>query len=334
MKYLGTLLALLFLFTACEEKEKKKYKPESLGSINNLSVVMENQLWESAVGDSVRAIFAAPAVGLTWEEPLFNIEHMPQRVFTGTTRHRRSVLFVSIDSVSVAHFKKDVYARPQIVAVVKAPSKDQLIENLKKEAEPMIAAFKQQEIEETQSRFRRSLNKGTVLRDKFGLSLDLPLIYKVGKEEENFVWIDREIQKGTMNILAYTMPADYFDNDTTLVKDIVKMRDSIGKKFVPGPDIPGKTTYLSTEKAFAPHVYSTQVAGMDALEVRGIWEIENYPMAGPFLTYIIDDPDNNRKVVLEGFTFAPSTNKRDYMFELEAILKTLEFKTAKPETAM
>ncbi|MGB5458705.1 MAG: DUF4837 family protein, partial [Eudoraea sp.] len=60
-------------------------------------------------------------------------------------------------------------------------------------------------------------------------------------------------------------------------------------------------------------------------EARGIWEIQNYPMAGPFLTYIINDKANNRKLILEGFTFAPATNKRDYMFELEAILKTVQF---------
>ncbi|MGB5662028.1 DUF4837 family protein, partial [Eudoraea sp.] len=53
--------------------------------------------------------------------------------------------------------------------------------------------------------------------------------------------------------------------------------------------------------------------------------IQNYPMAGPFLTYIINDKANNRKLILEGFTFAPATNKRDYMFELEAILKTVQF---------
>lgn len=30
-------------------------------------------------------------------------------------------------------------------------------------------------------------------------------------------------------------------------------------------------------------------------------------------------------MVVEGFTFAPATEKRDHMFELEAILKTLKF---------
>ena len=104
------------------------------------------------------------------------------------------------------------------------------------------------------------------------------------------------------------------------------MRDSIGQKYVPGPN---KDTYMITEKAFAPHVYPTEVSSIKAAEVRGIWEIHGYPMAGPFLMYIINDPENNRKMVVEGFTFAPATAKRDYMFELEAILKTLKFTTVK-----
>jgi hypothetical protein len=122
------------------------------------------------------------------------------------------------------------------------------------------------------------------------------------------------------------MPWNSFENDSTFVGDIVKMRDSIGEKYIPGPDIPNKTTYMVTEKAFAPYVFPAEISGLKAVEARGIWEIQNYPMAGPFLTYIINDKSNNRKLILEGFTFAPATNKRDYMFELEAILKTLKIK--------
>jgi len=84
------------------------------------------------------------------------------------------------------------------------------------------------------------------------------------------VWLDRQILKGNMNIIAYSMPWEAFSNDSTFVQDIVKMRDSIGKKYVPGPEA------------------------------------------------------NNRKLILEGFIFAPSANKRDDLLELEAILKTLE----------
>ncbi len=128
-----------------------------------------------------------------------------------------------------------------------------------------------------------------------------------------------------MNIVAYQLPWNTFDNDSTFVSDIVKIRDSIGKKFIPGPY---ENTFMVTEKAFAPYVFPAEIGGKKAAEVKGIWEISGYPMAGPFLTYIINDKENERKLVLEGFTFAPSAEKRDYMFELEAILRTISFNSA------
>jgi hypothetical protein len=322
MKKFGILLLLTIAFLGCDDGKKKSYKPSSIGAINSLAVVMDNKLWEGEVGDKVREHFAAPILGLIWDEPLFTIDHMPKQVFTGTTRHRRSVLFIGLDTTDIAQVKVDVYATPQRVGVIQGQTEEELIEQLDTAARQIIASFKDTEVKEAQKRFLRSLSKDKVMEDKFGIKLRLPSVYTMGKEEDNFVWIDREIPKGSMNLIAYEMPVSSFTNDSTLVTDIVKMRDSIGQIYIPGPDIPGKTTYMVTEKAFAPYVFSTELAGKKALEVRGIWEIHNYPMAGPFVTYIIDDSENNRKLVLEGFTFAPATNKRDYMFELEAILKT------------
>ena len=111
----------------------------------------------------------------------------------------------------------------------------------------------------------------------------------------------------------------------TFVKDIIRLRDSIGSVYIPGPDVPGKITHMRGDPAFAPHVYATEIGSKKAVEVRGIWDVKNDFMAGPFLTYIIDDAANDRKLVLEGFTYAPATNKRDDMFQLEAILKTVSF---------
>ncbi len=49
-------------------------------------------------------------------------------------------------------------------------------------------------------------------------------------------------------------------------------------------------------------------------------------MGGPFVNYAIEDKINNRYIIAEGFTFAPSVQKRDFMFELEAIIKSLHIK--------
>ncbi|HET8736619.1 MAG TPA: DUF4837 family protein, partial [Pricia sp.] len=243
----------------------------------------------------------------------------------------RSVLYVMQDSVNVAHIKTDVYAAPQKIGVVKGTTKAEVIDNLESKADSIIAAFKKMEIAAAQERFGRSLNREGALQEKFGINLKIPSIYKVGKQEDNFVWIDREIRKGTANIIVYEMPSDSFKSDSTLVKDIVAMRDSIGKKYVPGPDVKGKITYMRTEPAYAPAVFPAEIAGLKGVEVRGIWDIKNYPMAGPFLTYILNDKENDRKLVMEGFVFAPATQKRDDIFELEAILKTLKLVSAEKE---
>ena len=213
------------------------------------------------------------------------------------------------------------------MAVITGPTEEIMIKNLDSLAPRAIKEFKAVELAEAQKRFSRSLSKDKALEEEFGITMNVPSLYKVGKREKNFVWMDIQIPKGTMNIIAYSMPWDSFENDSTFVQDIVRMRDSIGEKYIPGPY---ENTYMITEKAFAPYVFPAEIGGKKAAEVKGVWEIHGYPMAGPFLTYIINDKEHNRKMILEGFTFAPSTEKRDYMCELEAILKTVNFDPQAP----
>ncbi|WP_350293385.1 DUF4837 family protein [uncultured Croceitalea sp.] len=323
MRKLGTLLLVAFLaLTACKESSKnKRYLPPSTGAINSLMVVMENDLWQGEVGDKVRALFADRVLAVPQSEAIFSLTQIPPQVFSGAITNSRSVLYVQKDSLSIGHVKSNVYALPQKVAVVKGRTNDELLTNIDAIAPKAIASFKNNEISEAQKRFKRSLNKETDLKDVLGIHLDIPSVYRVGKHEENFVWLDRQILKGNMNIIAYTMPNNSFSNDSTFVRDIVSMRDSIGKKYVPGPY---EGTFMITERAFSPYIFPAEINGYKAAEIRGIWEVNGYPMAGPFLSYIINDDINNRKLILEGFIFAPSANKRDDLLELEAILKTLE----------
>ena len=161
------------------------------------------------------------------------------------------------------------------------------------------------EIVEAQKRFGRSLNRENVLQEKFGISLKNTFDIQGGETRGQFCLDRPGIQKGTANIIVYEMPANSFTSDSTLVRDIVAMRDSIGEKYVPGPDVTGKVTYMRTEPAYAPAIFPVEIAGLKGVEVRGIWDIKNYPMAGPFLTYILNDKKNGRKLVLEGFVSPP-----------------------------
>lgn len=322
------IFAALLSILACKDNGEQDYLPASVGGLNTLTVVMDNELWDSSVGDRVRGHFAAPVVGVTFDEALFSITQIPPQIFKGSVQNSRSVLYVVEDTVNVAHMKTNMYAKPQKIGVVKGADRQELIANLDKVASDFIEGFKENEIKEAQQRFLKSLNKETALQQTLGIDLDVPSAYTVGRQEEGFVWLDRQIKTGTMNIIAYAVPNDYFATDSTFVKDIISMRDSIGGRYIPGEPISGKENHMITERAFSPYVFPAEVGGRKAAEVRGMWEMSAYPMAGPFVTYIINDKPNDRKIILEGFTFAPATPKRDYMFELEAILKTIRFMDA------
>ena len=63
------LYSILFcvLLMACGDKKKgdnQIYLPGSNGNLNNISVVVDNQLWEGNVGENIRNTFAAPLNGL------------------------------------------------------------------------------------------------------------------------------------------------------------------------------------------------------------------------------------------------------------------------------
>ena len=274
------LIGILSILGSCNKnKEKKTFLPSSTGAVNSVMVVMEDDLWQGAVGDYVRDVFAQPCLGLSPVQPIFTLQQVPPSVFKGAIRNSRSILFIAQDTLSINHVKSNVYAMPQKVAVIKGANYNELVSNVQSIAQEAIAAFKQTELIESQKRFKRSLNKENALEQTFGIAMTIPSAYKVGKQEKNFVWLDRQIPKGTMNIIAYTMPMNSFKNDSTFVKDIVRMRDSIGKKYVPGPY---DNTYMMTEKAFAPYVFPSEIGGKKGVEVKGIWEINGYPMAGPF----------------------------------------------------
>lgn len=327
MKKLYALIAALAIFTACEDRKNgesaEQYLPESYGKVNLLTVIIEDDLWQGEVGDSIRSIYAAPIDGLAMEEPTFSLKQINPQVFDGLLTKCRSILFVKSSDKKQFKIKENIYAKPQKIVYVTGTD-EEIISQLKANAKTSIETIKLVELRSKQDFIKSSMSRDTTLEETFGISMNIPSAYKMVKKEDNFVWFEREVPKGTMNIFAYTMPFESIPKDDTAVDAIVAMRDSIGKEYVPGRD--PKRMHMITEKAFSPYLYDAIVDNKPALETKGRWEMKNFHMAGPFVNYIVEDKQHNRLVVVEGLTFAPSEEKRDFVFEIEAILKSLKIK--------
>ena len=144
MKQFRTLcLLFIFAFIGCNEANNRRYLPGSIGAINSVTVVIENDLWKGEVGDKIREHFASPAIGLTWDEPIFTLNQAPKKVFTGAIRNTRSIIYVALDTLNVAGIKTDMYATPQRVAVLKGGTEQELMKNISDKAQGIIASFQE-----------------------------------------------------------------------------------------------------------------------------------------------------------------------------------------------
>jgi hypothetical protein len=322
MKQTLLLLSILLIFSCGDKKpSNQKILSDSSGNINNLSIVIDNNLWEGSVGEAIRDVLAAPLDGLPQDEPLFNMSQIPPAVFSGFVTHNRTVLKVEKGKEASFKIASDVFARPQKLVLVTGKTDDEIIQQIKENGNKIIAAFKSEEIKEKQRRIGLSLHKNNNLKENLGISLKFPTAYRIAKAEDNFFWIRKDITTGTTNLMIFELPYNAVKRGDSLVDQIIKLRDSIGQAHIPGPT---DGSYMITEEAYAPAIFETTIDNRPAIETKGLWDVKNAFMSGPFINYIIDDEANNRLLVIEGFAFAPSVEKRDYMFELEAIIRSLK----------
>jgi len=320
------LIAVSILLFACNDKASpnKKILSKSSGNINNLSVVIDNELWQGSVGEAIRNTIAAPVYGLPQDEPLFSIGQIPPSVFTGFVKKSRIILKVEKGSNDASvKIGSNVFARPQKLVVVSGKTNAEIINLITENSQRIINALKREEIKEKQRRIRKSLHRNNNIEKSLGITIDFPSAYRIAKEEDNFFWIRKDITTGTSNLLIYELPLNAIKRNDSLIGQIIKIRDSIGKVHIPGPT---EGAFMITEQAYAPFLMEIKIDDKPTIETKGIWDVKNAFMSGPFINYIIEDKIKNRLLVIEGFAFAPSVGKRDYMFDLEAIIKTIKIK--------
>ena len=316
------LIVLLLSVLSCKDGKSSNERTllDSTGNINEVSVAIDNDLWNGNVGEAVRNVLAAPVYGLPQDEPLFNINQIPSHVFSGFVTKNRTVLKVQEGKTSGVTFSNDVYAKPQRVITITGKTNQEIISLLNDNATKIIETFKSIEIAHKQKLFKISLFKTDVFKKKLGLNINFPSAYRIAKDDNGFFWIRRDINTGTLNLMIYALPLSAIKRNDSVISQVIKIRDSVGKKHIEGP-VEG--SYMTTENAYTPFNSETILNNKPALETKGMWDVTNAVMAGPFINYAIEDKLNNRWLILEGFAFAPSVEKRDYMFELEAIIKTI-----------
>lgn len=314
------LVVSLFLFS-CNQK-KPITTTDSLTKMNAVSVIIDDQLWNGEVGDSLRNKFASPVIGLQEEEPIFTLNQYPGKLLEGFMTNSRNIIVVKKEAKSKFYIKENEYVTPQVAVHISCKSVQELLDSIEKNAPKIIQDIKSSEIKFFQSQIKKEKLVSDKITSRFNINLNIPLKYKIVLQAKKFLWLKKEIPSGNLSLLVYQLPLKKDKDTANIINKIIKTRDSIGHKYIHGTK---PRTKMITETAFSPYLLKTIIYGKTAYETKGTWDLKNDFMSGPFINYTIFDKENKRVIVLEGFCYAPSKEKRDLMLELESIIKSIQF---------
>ena len=320
------LVTVLVLSCAGEKKEKKRIIVASKGLPSELLLVVDRAVWGTDLQDTINSIVEAQVPGLARAEKMFRVTRIFSRDYSSTHNTFHTKLYVKIDKnldkpmIGVLH---NEYAKPQIELMVTAPTVDELRTHLSCNGERIKEILADAQVEMRVKLLMKKYSKkvNDDLHDVLGMSVRAPEHMKATKKSENFLWGGTNLLEKDLNLVVYTY--DWHGEDLSDKDLYVQKRDSVMKKNIPGGR---EDQWLQTVVENGQPIVSCKVrcmGGRQVLETRGLWEMRNGALGGPFVSLSRVDTMSRKVVVGEGFVYSPSTDKRDLVRQMEAVLRTL-----------
>lgn len=322
--FLVAMFATTVLTSCNSNKVREKMLPEISGAAGEVVLIIEDEVWKSSV-DTLLNVLCEDVPGLPQSEPMFDLVHIPNSAFSEIFQRHRNIIDCNIvaDSVSGIKVAYDIWAKPQTIVKITAPSVQEfvnlILDNrdklvgiiLKAEQDRIIKNYSAFPDREVQARLEKSC----------GINMTIPKGYTYDMDTNNFVWISHETPEISQGIFVY-----YYDYTDTLAftRDrLIATRNQMCKNYVGGPRDGSYMTTVMYEDVTTFRSYSLH--GKYTAELRGLWETKGDFMGGPFVSISQYDEKRNRIVTVDGYVYAGKKDKRNYMRQVEAIMQTINF---------
>lgn len=318
-------LSTTLILGSCSSGEKSNGKKERLlppasGTHSELLVVMPDDLWMGPTGDAFREAFMADQEGLPQPEPYFDITRVEPGTVNSILQKTKSIYWVELSDTSFTKMQKDLWARPQRIVRITAPTPEALTKAIKASAPNIIQAYREHDMSVIQSRLRKSSYAYTHenLKDMGIKSMLLHQGFEPTLDKENLKIFATKTLKTIQYVIVSERP---MPEGMVSVDDIIAHRDTIGKNYFEGTF---DGSYMATELMIPPSIANTEIAGMFAIETRGLWRMNGDFMGGPFLSYSIYDEKNDRILTVESLLYGPTAKKRNVVLEMEAMMRSIK----------
>lgn len=323
------------------------------GPLSKIYIIADDSVWDTAMTDSIIYYFQSAYPILPAPEPLYDLmRYSTQQIKNKQERRelRTYMLLADLNDPESAATKmalkdigpekakavkesgsyklivgKDKWAEGQIIVYLMGHGREQLYDNIRDNFNAIDKAIRKGE----KSKRKNSVYLGGInskvkseIRETMSINLEVPSDFKMAmnNKEDEVIWLRKDDSDAILNLMIKNMGT--FDEADFSKEGMKAIRNELGL-FVSSKI---ENTYMIINDIDLPMLMSsTSFNNNFALEARGIWELENDFMGGPFISYIVHNPNSDQVFFVDGFVHAPGEEKREHMLQLEHIIKTLAF---------
>ncbi len=322
------LLLSALVLTACNRKPKdmEQYLPNITGNAGEVLVVINKGYWEGELGSTLREILAGEYPFLPQREAVFKLFNATPGGFTGSYLLHRNIVIVNVspevDTTGI-RMTRNSWAKPQVIVTVSATTPEEASELISDNRELIVNTIEQAERDRLIASSKKYEDKEVrmAVTENIGGSPYFPTGFTMKKNTPEFMWISQETTYVNQGILIFKFP--YTDSSQLTPEYLKNKLHDLWQANVPGMR---ENSYMTFNKVIDPGFNNIEYNGQTMVEMRGLWEVENDYMGGPFVCHIFPDPARENIIILNAFVYAPKYDKRKYLRQVESIIYSFDWK--------
>ena len=327
MKKISYFAVIIVLLTAVSCRQKSgssgiKVDNFSTGKAGEMILAIDTNYWSKAAVKAIYEVIQQPQPAINQIEPMFDVIQCSNAYYKASfMRHRNIVQFDNNPDYAGNTFEiaRNPITSPQVLIKIRGNQQDSCLALFLAHKDEIVKAMYDNDIARLQNAHRK-LNNPVIekkIKEKFGLSMTIPDGYFVGREEEDFLWLCFRTPKNDRFVMLYKSPRYELTKE-----NIVAERDRITKAYIQGA-VAGAYPLVANIEGY-PMAQNIQIRYHNGVELRGLWETVRDKMGGPFYSFTQISPDSTSCITVDGFVYAPQEQKRDYLREVEAVVKSIQ----------
>ena len=316
----GILALLSIIIISCKDKNSGSLLPSATGAPFDVLITGDPVMWKDSAGRVLFDVLNEDMPGLPQSEPLFDISFISEKDFSGIFKPVRNIIMFEINDKIYTQgritYSKNRWSKSQVIVKITAPDQREFIKTIRNKQNEFISFLEMAERDRMHAYFVRYPNTegAKIVEDLFGIQLTIPSFLNKYKTGKDFAWLSNGNTDLRQDVIVYSYP--YQGQEDFKPENLLWKRDSVLKKHIEGPS---PNSYMTTEHRFDFTYKEMNVNGKYCILLRGLWRVEGDMMGGPFVSITFRDKENNRMIAIEGFVYAPSNKKRNYVRQLESI---------------